>query len=78
MVHEREMATYQRELPNLLDREGKWVLIRGDEVLGVWDGFGDVLKAGYERCGLGNFFVKQILKHEKPGWFPGVVVQCPP
>ncbi len=78
MVHERELATYKRVSPTLLDREGKWVLISGDEVVGVWDTLDEALGAGYERCGMGHFMVKQIQEHEKPGWFPGIVSQCPP
>jgi hypothetical protein len=31
MALEQELATFKRELPNLVDKIGKFVLIRGDE-----------------------------------------------
>ena len=37
MALELELETYKRKLPELLDAEGKFVLIRGDEVAGVLD-----------------------------------------
>jgi hypothetical protein len=76
MVLEREMETYRRELPSLLDRQGKWVVIHGDKVIGVWDTCGDALQAAYEKCGLPPFLVKQIMEFERPGYFPRIVAQC--
>jgi hypothetical protein len=75
MVLDREMETYQRVLPSLLDREGKWVLIKGDQVLGVWDTYDEARDAAYGLCGLPPYLIKQIQEHEKPGWFPGIAVR---
>jgi hypothetical protein len=59
---QREWAAYQRELPGLLaaGHEGKYVLIRGDDLEGVFDTQEDALNAGYDKFGLTPFFVHQI------------------
>jgi hypothetical protein len=57
---QKELATYKRELPNLLGRVGKYVLIRGDQVLSVWEAYQDAIQEGYRVCGLDPFLVKQI------------------
>ena len=56
----RELATYARQLAALSGDEGKFALIAGDEVLGVFDTYGDALTAGYQKRGLEPFLVKQI------------------
>jgi hypothetical protein len=58
----REIATYRRELPRLLDegQTGRHVLIKGDD-LTVWDTSGDALQAGRLRFGPDEpIFVKTI------------------
>ena len=60
MALEKELETYQRKRPQLLVDEGKFVLIHGDEVSGVWDTYEDALKVGYEKYGLKPFLVKRI------------------
>lgn len=57
---EKELETYRRELPTLLAQEGKYVLIHGDKVAGIWDTYEDALKAGYQEFGLKPFMVKRI------------------
>jgi hypothetical protein len=61
-LYEPEIATYLRELPRLLQegQAGRHVLIKGDEILGIWDLQGDAIEAGCERFGLDPIFVKQI------------------
>jgi hypothetical protein len=61
-VYQREIATYLRELPRLLDEGHVWrhALIKGDEVLSIWDTQGDAIQAGRERFGLEPIFVKTI------------------
>ena len=68
MTLERESATYQRELERLI-REGegsRFALIRGEEVVSVWDTYRDAIQAGYDRFGLEPFMVKQVLRSEQP------------
>lgn len=72
MALERELEAFQRELPNLLRDEanrGKYVLIHGDEVRGVWPTVDDALEAGYNAFGLDPFLVKEITDAEKPRYF---------
>ena len=60
MALEKELETYKNKLPELLAEEGKYVLIKGDEVVGTFAAYEDALKSGYERFGLEPFLVKQI------------------
>ena len=60
MALERELAIYTEHLMDLLPNEGKYVVIKGEEVLGVYDSLDGALSAGYERYGDVDFLVKQI------------------
>lgn len=40
--------------------EGKYVLVSGNEIKGVWDTYEDALQAGYAAVGLKPFLVKKI------------------
>ena len=57
---EKELATYEREMPKLTRDEGKFVAIKGDQIVGVWDTYEDAAHAGYERFGLHSVLVKKI------------------
>lgn len=63
-----ELATFQSELSRLLveGEEGRWALIRGPQVAGIWDTFADAVQAGDERFGLTPFLVQRILVEERP------------
>jgi hypothetical protein len=56
-----EIRTYFRELSRLLQEghEGRAVLIKGDQVIGIWDTPGDAYQAGRERFGLDQAFLAQ-------------------
>jgi hypothetical protein len=60
MALEKELATYHAKLPELKTDEGKFVLVHGDEVAGVFTSFEDAIKIGYEKFKLEPFLVKQI------------------
>jgi hypothetical protein len=60
MALEKETATYQRELPSLLDRSGSYVLIHGDHIASVWQTYEDAIQEGYRVFGLQPFMVKKI------------------
>lgn len=62
---EKELATYTAKLPDLQDKSGKYVLIKGDAIEGVYDSYSDALKFGYERFKLEPFLVKQIAPDER-------------
>ena len=59
---EREIGTYFRELPRLIagGDEGRYALIRDDELLSVWDTLDDASQAGHERFGLDRFMAQKI------------------
>ena len=61
-LYEREIATYLRELPRLLQegQAGRHALIKDDAILSIWDTQGDAIAAGRERFGLDPIFVKNI------------------
>jgi hypothetical protein len=57
---EQELEVYREKLPTLLLEEGKFALIGDNALVGVFDNYGDALKAGYEKFGLRPFLVKEI------------------
>src|SRR5215470_7260202 len=60
MALEAELATYKKKLQELKTHEGKFVLIRGDEVIDFFSSYEDAIKEGYDKFGLTHFLVKQI------------------
>ena len=78
MSLEKETATFDREKPNLLASEGKFVVISGDSILGKFDSYEDALGAGYEKCGLKPFLVRQIQAVEQIQHFGrDLELECP-
>ncbi len=78
MALEKELATYHRRLEELLPYEGKFVLVHGDEIVGIWEAYGDALQAGYEQVGLGPFLVQRIESAETVHYFNRDVPLCRP
>jgi hypothetical protein len=68
----REIKTYRRELPRLLaeGQEGRVALIKGDEVVSVWDTFEDAYQAGRERFGLDVFIAQPVDPRDLNHVFP--------
>ncbi len=64
MALEKELETYQANLQQLLAEEGKFVVIHGTVVVGFFDTYADAIQAGYEKCGLEPFLVKQVYEIE--------------
>jgi hypothetical protein len=64
MALEQELATYQAKLPNLKACEGKFVLIRGEEIIDFFSTYEDAIKAGYQKFRLEPFLVKRVLTTE--------------
>jgi len=58
-VLEKELKTYEENLDSLKAEEGKFVLIKGED-LDVFETYEDAIKTGYQRYGLEPFLVKQI------------------
>jgi hypothetical protein len=65
-IYEKEIATYLRELPRLLaeGQEGRHALIKGDEIIGIWDKRSEASEAGRDRYGLEPIFVMTIHGHD--------------
>jgi len=62
-----EIKTYEQQRDKLLGTsEGKFVLIRGNQVVGIYDSKMDAISAGYQQFGNVPFLVKQIVKIEMP------------
>jgi hypothetical protein len=66
---ETELKTYEAQKQKLLADEGKFVVIHGDKVLGVYATYEDALKIGYEKCKLEPFLVKKIEAVEQAHYF---------
>jgi hypothetical protein len=69
---EREIGTYYRELPRLIaeGHEGRYTLIRGEELLSIWDTLEEAATAGHDRFGFERFMTQKIrsrdLEHLAP------------
>jgi len=59
-----EVKTYEAHLPGWADREGQFVLIKGDKVIDFFLRDEEAMAAGHERFGPGPFLVKQVLQYE--------------
>lgn len=61
-----EFDTYRAQLPALLERreEGKYVVIRGQELCDVFPTYERALDWAYDRFGLEPFFVKRIARDQ--------------
>jgi hypothetical protein len=74
---EKELETYQAELPKLLKEQGKFAVVKDAQVAGVFDTYPDALKQGYERFGLEPFLVKQIISPQPVLFISRNVIPCP-
>lgn len=68
-----EMVTYRDHLEELLRDKGKYVLIKGREVIGVYAKRDDALREAIERFGSDPVFVKQIVAKEPFIYMGGIV-----
>lgn len=65
MALERELATYKSKLPELVQDEGKFVLIHEESVVDVFGTYEDAIKDGYSKFKLAPFLVKRIQATEQ-------------
>jgi hypothetical protein len=76
---EREIQTYNEKLSEMLPHIGKFVLIRGDDIEGFFDTYGDALKAAYSKHPDGQFLVKRIAPAEQVSYFTrDFAIECRP
>lgn len=67
---EKEIETFNRLLRStLLKDEGKYALIMGDTLIGVYGTYEDALGIGYEKAKLAPFLVKKISGAESISYF---------
>lgn len=66
---ETELATYKAKLPTLLNEQGKFVLIKGADVVGTFEAYADAIQAGYAKFGIEPFLVKKIAADEQIAYF---------
>lgn len=57
-----ESATYQAHHRELLAYVGQWVVIHGDQILGIRPTYEEALHLGYEQVGFANFLAHQIVE----------------
>jgi hypothetical protein len=55
-----ELETFEQMKDRLLEDEGKFAVIHGSELIGVFSSYEDALKMGYQECKLDPFLVKKI------------------
>jgi hypothetical protein len=69
-----ERATYFDRLPELVrEHEGRFVLIKGQNVAGVFCDHSAALREGYRRFGIVPFLVRQVAATEPVVYLPNVV-----
>jgi len=63
----QEWKTFKREVYRLIcyGYKGRFALIKGDQVVSVWDTFGDATQAGQERFGQEPFLVHEVQLYVK-------------
>lgn len=64
MEFDRELATYLKHLMDLVQHEGRYVVVLGDEILGPFDTYEAALKGGYDRFGVVAFLVQKVHRPE--------------
>lgn len=64
---QKEIETFKAKKNEVLAQaEGKFVLIKGEKVIGLFESQGDALQEGYKQFGKGPFLVKQVLALDVP------------
>ena len=63
-LFDRERRTYEREKESLLQWEGEYVVICGDEVLGHWPSLSEAYRVGRQTYGSRLFMLRPIERHE--------------
>ena len=70
MELKREYETYKAHKEDLLAKhEGKYVLIKGAEIVEVYTSYEDALKAGLKKFGNVPFLIKQIQREDEVNFF---------
>ena len=66
-VLETEIETFEKNRERLVAAgEGKFALVHGDTIVGIYESKSDAISQGYQKFGNRPFLVKQILKVDIP------------
>jgi hypothetical protein len=70
---------YRREVGRLLaeGKEGKWVLIKGEEIIGLWDTLEEAHKFKWDNFPYQPLLLRQVLTREPPFRAPIWWYRCP-
>lgn len=69
-----ERATFQSRLPDLLRAHaGRFVLIKGQDVVACFDDRDAALREGYRRFGVVSFLVRKVAEEDAVVYLPNVV-----
>ncbi len=72
---DKELQTYEAHREELLgSNRGKFVLIKGERLVGTFESQQDAIERGYEEFGNEPFLVKQILDVDVPFNFTSFLV----
>ena len=75
MALEIEIARYNELLPDLLAcGEGKFAVVCGRDLVGVFDTNDEAYAAGLERVGVRSFLLRKILRVQPTAWLPTMFV----
>lgn len=66
-ILEVETDTFERNREKLVAAgEGKFALVHGDTIIGIYESKSDAISQGYQKFGNKPFLVRQILKVDLP------------
>ncbi len=72
-----ELETYENHKDRLVsESQGKYVVIQGSDIAGVWDTYEDALKAAYGKFGLTPFLVKRVEGLDRIHYFTRDIAEC--
>ncbi len=66
MALERETEYYTSHLSEFIDKSGKYIVIQGENVLGIYDTYTDALQAAYKELGTDATFLVRMIEPQEP------------
>lgn len=76
MALEKELTTYRIKLREIKENDGKYVLVHGTDIVGIFDTYKDAVKEGYAKFKLEPFMVKQIQSVEQVQFISRLLDPC--
>ena len=68
-----QLVTYREHLDELLRHKGKYVLIRGREIVGIYADEQEAMREAIDRFGGEHILIKQIVAREPVHYMGGIV-----